>query len=162
MRVKLRNTRLWLTCVLLDPRPPRGLTSTRQTGSYLLLLCHLGRLFLYSLMTRSRPRYRSASESVTLATSPRSVKSRSLMQLKLGSHRKGLTFQPGSGTVRTIGRVARISDRQITLYIVKPTDETTQHKNHRVWRVATGEEVISFVQKSLDNWLVIPWCRTVH
>lgn len=35
---------------------------------------------------------------------------------------------------------------------VKPTDETTQHKNHRVWRVATGEEVISFVQKSLDNW----------
>ncbi|KIO20385.1 hypothetical protein M407DRAFT_29964 [Tulasnella calospora MUT 4182] len=35
---------------------------------------------------------------------------------------------------------------------VKPADETTQHKNHRVWRVATGEEVISFVQKSMDNW----------
>ncbi|KAG8915822.1 hypothetical protein FRC00_012693 [Tulasnella sp. 408] len=35
---------------------------------------------------------------------------------------------------------------------VKPADETTQHKNHRVWSVATGEEVISFVQKSMDNW----------
>ncbi|KAG9016368.1 hypothetical protein FRB90_003118 [Tulasnella sp. 427] len=35
---------------------------------------------------------------------------------------------------------------------VKPADEMTQHKNHRVWRVSDGREVISFVQKSLDNW----------
>lgn len=35
---------------------------------------------------------------------------------------------------------------------VKPADETTQHKNFRIWRVETGEEVIGFPQKSQDNW----------
>ncbi|KAG8906244.1 hypothetical protein FRB99_007306 [Tulasnella sp. 403] len=35
---------------------------------------------------------------------------------------------------------------------VKPVVENTQHRNHRVWSVATGEEVISFTQKSIEDW----------
>ncbi|KAH9809977.1 eukaryotic translation initiation factor eIF2A-domain-containing protein [Melampsora americana] len=35
---------------------------------------------------------------------------------------------------------------------VKPTDESAQHKNMRVWDVSTGQEVISFSQKSIEAW----------
>lgn len=35
---------------------------------------------------------------------------------------------------------------------VKPTVEGTQHKNMRLWDIATGEEVASFSQKSQEGW----------
>ncbi|KAG9007380.1 hypothetical protein FRB94_014407 [Tulasnella sp. JGI-2019a] len=35
---------------------------------------------------------------------------------------------------------------------VKPASETEQTRNHRVWLVQTGEEVIAFTQKSSDGW----------
>lgn len=54
--------------------------------------------------------------------------------------------------VRNIACIVDASYQRSNMEIVKPADETTQHKNHRVWSVATGEEVISFVQKSMDNW----------
>lgn len=35
---------------------------------------------------------------------------------------------------------------------VKPADENAQHKNLRVWEVATATEVAGFTAKSIDGW----------
>ncbi|KAI8455771.1 eukaryotic translation initiation factor eIF2A-domain-containing protein [Phakopsora pachyrhizi] len=37
---------------------------------------------------------------------------------------------------------------------VKPVEEGTQHRNMKVWEVATGQEIISFCQKSQEGWML--------
>lgn len=57
----------------------------------------------------------------------------------------------------TIWCVVRSSSAAVVLRLVitvtvKPADENAQHKNLRVWDVATATEVAGFTAKSIDGW----------